>query len=892
MLSRCRWVLLAVLLLCAGQALAAASAEDAAFTSAYRQLADGLYSNAEAAFAGFIQKYPGSPRLPEAILRQAEARFKIGNYSGSVELLSGHAAQSGVWADQYLFWEAQAWLNQGQPDKADADFSRLIRDFPTSGRRLEAVLGAATARMRRSQWAETVALLGDTNGIFQTLVRSNQEGRFVAEGCLLLSEAHLAQTNLAAAEAALQPIAGLKLDPTNSWERQLLHCRVHLAGARFEAAFESVTNLALIAAALPRNPFQAETSALEGHILERLGRPQQAIAAYQKNLAPEVPADRVCQALLKITELYEAEKKIPEAAEELEKFLAQYPKAQGADLALLTLGNLRLRQHERQSGTNLLWLASTNSGPATNELRQALAAFTSFTNQFPKSPHLGGAELGLGWCFWLEGKLAESRAAFERAAERLAPSLEQAIAFFKVADTDMQQANYAAAIVHYRTVLEKFPAFPAVITNLFEPAFYQIVRAALAQSDWPTATNYLGRLRSSFPDSPHTESAVLLVAYQMGQSDPRGARKLLEDFSSRAGAAPRPQLRLAIAHTYEQAEQWSAAAEQYDSWLTSFTNHPEMPRAQFCRAQANAHAGLTNEAFSQFTNLVAQFPNSPFAPLAQWWVADYYDRQGKIEEAEKNYQLCYSPAVPGAQYTNWAASPVYYHAKLMAGRLAFAREGWTDAIGYFTNLTSDPNCPADLQAQAWFGLGDTFMRRPGAANKLADYQDAFSAYDRICKLYPSNRLAVLAWGAKAQSLLQSAQTSADYQSVSNAFLQVLEAPAADAKARSIARVGLGVTLEKLAQEATAERAPLLQEALRQYTTVFYNDNFLRPDEKPDLFWTKEAGLRAARLLAESLKQRSQAIRILERLQEMFPPLRLEERIRALKSQELTAGQKN
>ncbi len=889
---RCRWALLgALILLHARGVLAASSAEETAFSAAYKQLADGLYPNAEAAFAGFVQKFPNSPRLPEAWLRQAEARIKLGHYADAIALLSAHRAQAGTWADQYLFWEAEAWLSQGEADKADAGFTRLIQEFPGSSRRLEAVIGAATARMRRSRWADTVALLGDTNGVFQTATRTNLDGRVTAEGYLLLSEAQLAQQQFAPAEAALQTIAGLKLDATNSWQRQFLLTRVKIAQGQLDPALAAATNLTALANVLPRSPFQAESAAIEGDILERLNRPREAVAIYERNLAEGVPTERVCQALLRITRLLSAQGNTAEAAEALEKFLAQHPKSEAADLALLTLGQLRLRQQEIAGGTNLLWLAPTNAVLATN-VQQALTAFRSFTNQFPNSPHMGRAELGLGWCFWLQGKMPESQAVFQSAAQRLPHSLDQAIAYYQLAEIELRRTNLPAAVLEYRKVIAQFADISQVRTNLFEPAYYQIMRAALCTNDWDNATNALASLEASFPGSPHTERAVLLVAQQLGESNPAAARKLLCDFSARSpDARLRPEIELAIAHTYDQAEDWAGSVEQHDRWLTSFTNNAERPRAEYWRALATARTGRTNEAFGQLTNLVAQFPTSPFAPLAQWWVAAYYDQQGKIEEAEKNYQLCYSPAITGPQNTNWTASPVYYHAKLMAGRLAFSREAWKDAIGYFTNLTSDPNCPTNLQAQAWFALGDTFKSRTGSTNKLADYQDAFSAYDRICRLYPSNRLAVLAWGAKAECLLQSAQSSQDYESVSNAFLQVLESPAADAKARSIAKVGLGLALEKLAEQQTAERLPLLREALKQYTIVFYNDNFLREGEEPDLFWTREAGLRASRLEAEALKERPQAIRILQRLQEMFPPLRLEEKIKTLQTQELTASQK-
>ena len=96
----------------------------------------------------------------------------------------------------------------------------------------------------------------------------------------------------------------------------------------------------------------AESAAFQAGLLERLGQTNEAIVAYQRNLAEGIPAERQRQALLKITELSLAQDNIPQATQMLEKFLGQYPDAASADLALLTLGELRLRQYEAGAGTN------------------------------------------------------------------------------------------------------------------------------------------------------------------------------------------------------------------------------------------------------------------------------------------------------------------------------------------------------------------------------------------------------------------------------------------------------------------------------------------------------------------------------------------------------------
>src|SRR5262249_52623124 len=154
-------------------------------------------------------------------------------------------------------------------------------------------------------------------------------------------------------------------------------------------------------------------------------------------------------------------------------------------------------------------------------------------------------------------------------------------------------------------------------------------------------------------------------------------------------------------------------------------------------------------------NFLASFPTSPYAPLAQWWVGDYFFRAGNFTEAESNYKFIF-------QDTNWAVLPIAYEARMMAGRAAFRREGWEAAGGYFIDLANERTCPEDLRAQALFAYGDTLMSQ-ASTNKMLDYQKAFNTYDVICKDYPSNALAALAWGQKAICRLQFVQGSTNSQ---------------------------------------------------------------------------------------------------------------------------------
>jgi TolA-binding protein len=348
--------------------------------------------------------------------------------------------------------------------------------------------------------------------------------------------------------------------------------------------------------------------------------------------------------------------------------------------------------------------------------------------------------------------------------------------------------------------------------------------------------------------------------------DPARARAIYLDFVSKAPEALLlPEVGLAIARTYEQEDKWDMAIDKYDDWLKRFTNSPTRPRAEYLRAWANFQAGRETNAYQLFTNFVARFPNDECAPLARCWVADYYFRGGKWKEAEENYQQLFLS-------TNWPHSRFSYEARLMAGRTAVARQGWTDAIGYFTNLTGDVKCPADIWIQATIAYGNVWMLQD-STNKLADYSEAIRIFDRVLARFPTNQLAVLALGEKASCLLQWARTAPQFEAVAAEFQRIITNNLADAKARGIARIGLAVVLEKQAQQkAGPEQIDLLRRALQSYLDVFYYNKDLGEEERPSAFLVKYAGWEAGRL-TETLQNWSQAIQIYEHLHVLFPGLR-------------------
>ncbi|MGA2179478.1 MAG: tetratricopeptide repeat protein [Verrucomicrobiota bacterium] len=858
MAFRWRWLLILLALSTGGERSFAASArEDRAYAAAVTAFQDGMWGRAETELAQFVQKYPKSDRMAGAVLMQAEAEFKQGKLPPAIALLTAHKADAGNLADEYAYWIGEAQYRGRDFPAAAETFVSLARDFPESSLRLQAVVEASASLAQTNEWPRVVSLLEPTNGVFQRAVQMDPANELVSRGQLLLARAKFAQNDFAGAAAVLVSLNSQTLLPELDWQRAYWLYQVKLAAGDLNAALAATTNLVQIGQSEKNDGWQAEGLALRAGVLEQLGRKPEAIAVYQEILALNVPGERTRQAILKIAELSIALGRFSDAEESLQKFPAQFPNSPAADLALLTLGELHLKEYVTQPA-------------ATNQLPAAQTNFDQFLRTGTNSPLAGRAYLDQGWCLWLAGKIPESFDAFKAAAQRLPPSEDLAVARFKKGDALFAQKDFTNALENYRAVADDFANFPAVVQTLGDRALYQMLRADLESTNVDGASSAMARILKLYPASDLADSSLLLVGEGLADArQPAAARALFQKFVETLPNSPlRPQVGLAIARTYEREQDWPSAIAQYESWRSDFPTNVLRPQADCALARANFQAGNETNAFGLFTNFVAQFPTNELAPLAQYWVADHYFRLGGTNyvDAERNYKMLY-------QNTNWQGLPLVYtnlayQARLMAGRAAMGLPSYNDAIDHFTSLTSDTNCPPGLNAQALFAYGSALMLKdsPDTNNPLANFQLATNVFNQICQLYPTNELNAQAWIEIGDCDLQLGA----FDAATNAYAQVFgpNAPAT-ISARSRAQIGFGIALEKKAAAAGGDQTALLQFALDNYLAVFvtqFGEN--------DPFWVKKAGLQALPLMElPALSGVADPDKFIDNLETLFPQAR-------------------
>ena len=878
--------LVPVMLLFSVVALSAASiGENRAYSAAEKSFKDGIWWRAETEFAGFIKEFPDSERRPEAFLLQAQAMFHQTNAAGTLSLLTANLGVAGKFADEYQFWMAEAYYQRGDFAKAAEAYVELRR-FAASPRRIEAMVGEAAAHAALTNWTRVVAVLGGPESEFTQSILNQATNPRAVPGLLLLGEAQLELKNYPAVETALAPLAGRQLGGPLDWRAERLRYLARFAQAQWPGALAASSNLLVLATNVPSNraAVLSESVVLRADALERSGLRAEARAVLEKNLTPGTPANRQEYALLKITELALSEGRLAAANDTLARFLDLSSNSPAAATALLSLGEIHLRQAAGYFSTN----AATPSVEATNHLNTALGLFDRLLAAYTNSPLVGHAELNRGWSFWLKGQLSDSAAAFERAAQKLGDGEDLVVARFKLGDALFAQTNFARALPAYQSAVEASARWPQTRAELGADLFHQVLRSSLEVTNVTEATNAMAQIMTLQPRTAVADGSLLQLVQKLADvGQPELAWSEYEKFIALApDFSRRAEIELLLGRAREQQGDWAAAIVVYERWLTQFSTNALRPQVEYQLAWANSRAGFETNALQQFNDFAARYATNDLerAPQAQWWVADWYFDRSLFPKAEENYKVIFQ---------TWPQSWLARDAILMAGRAALEGARIGDAISYFTILTSEPTppCPEDLKVRALFHYGAALMAQPAiGTNRLENFDEAIRVFNVIQQSYPTNEMAVLAWVEKARCWMQ--QGALGFTNAWLAFSQVITSAVANVTARSEAQVGRGQLLEAATQGVSGpERTVLLRQALEDYLDVVYEKNLLYEGEKRDSFWVKTAGVAAGRVL-ETLGEWEQAEKLYVRLQGLLPPQRASLQRKIEQARERRQAEKN
>ena len=838
----------------------AASREERAYTAAVQAFNDHFYPVSETRFNQFLQNYRRSTNAPMATLLLAQSEFYLKKYSAVTNRLSNPVnlarAETAGLADQYIYWQAEALYANGDAGTAAQTFVSLVNKFPHSPLALSAAVEAAAAYGQTADWPQIDALLGDTNGLFQQQAAMDPGQPQVINGRLLQAQSKSVQRDFAAAAQVLKLINPATLTPEQEWTRAHLLYSAYVGMNDLGTALVTATNLLEIARRGQGDGWTtnlAESVMCHTTVLEKQGRYSDAAVALQEDLSTNIPSDDQQWAILKLADLALVQTNLTDAENLLTNFISNFREAPAAQVALLTLGELNLKDYLLHPGNTNDYLAVARSWlgevslPATN-------------------PVAGKVALALGWCDWLSGAYPESFTNFQNAAQLLPLSDDLAVARLKMGDAQFAQTNYDGAQTNYEAVLNEFTSLPGVTNALASQALYQILLARLAAGEMTGVEEPMNELLDRFSADEEAEQALFLagegfVGFAATDfNSPARARLLFQKFETLYPISHRlAHVAFAVGRTFERETNWQAAATNYQAWVQTYPTNELRPQVEYAWANALAHTGDDAAAFEKFTNFISFYPTDPvLTPRAYWWVAGRYFSLGgtNLIRAELNYQPIFQ---------NFPTSELARPAQLMAARAEMGLFQYSSAIRlYLRPLLDDTNCPADMALKARFAYCEAlrFTRSTNYDNLVTATNILLS---QIVAAYPTNYPGALAWSETADC----SYAMGDYDSATNAYAQAFSSPGATPDLVAYGRLGMGNALEKKAGDSPDDfKRPLLDQAMDNYVMAFDPES---PVNDESLL--KKAGLRILSLNAKTHTLQDEALnQFMAKMLKRFPQL--------------------
>jgi outer membrane protein assembly factor BamD len=191
---------------------------------------------------------------------------------------------------------------------------------------------------------------------------------------------------------------------------------------------------------------------------------------------------------------------------------------------------------------------------------------------------------------------------------------------FTLAKGEFQKKHYDKAVLEFQKLIFNYPG-----AIFIDSAQYLLGMSYFNQKDYPSAQGEFNKLLSSFPTSRLSDDAAFMVAfcdYKMSpraELDPERTIKAIEELNSFLDDFPESE-RAKEAQDLVQEGRSKLAKKAYQSG-----------RLYLKMKQYEA-------ALIYLKDVINEYHDTPWAALAQFYIAEAYFKQKKYEQAKEEYQ--------------------------------------------------------------------------------------------------------------------------------------------------------------------------------------------------------------------------------------------------------------
>jgi TolA-binding protein len=499
------------------------------------------YERALAAYKDLLEKFPASPRLPEAYLGRANIYYLMERYEKAIpsyrEVIDRVALRPGhqELLEKAYFGLAWSHLKLGDMDASVKNFEIVKNKTANKIVKISALTQIGDAYQDVGQWERAIE-------VYDAILQDYPESPYTdyiqyRQGIALLKMERI--------DAATLSFQSLQANFPGS--KYLNDVQYYLAVAYFKkgnwvAARDRIAEF--IEGRLKEDAFMAEAQYILAITHFNLRDYSQALKVFEKILRdyPEDPS-MIKNSKMIIAKCYYKMGNVSEALERFKNLVDIYPQSVVAQDALIWLGDHFLE---------------------SMELDNAIIYYTRFIQQFPGGPKVNLVYYELGQTYQARGDWDEAVHAFQK----VDPSGEKELharARMAIADIFSQEMDPAPALETYQNIVETSPEFR-------RSAYVKMADVHKGNKDYENAVEaYRNALKAKEDFSGVKDAQIQFFigdAYESGNKKDKAVEEYLKLPYLYAREVPwLVKAYLRIGRIFEDAEEWDKAATIYKKVL-------------------------------------------------------------------------------------------------------------------------------------------------------------------------------------------------------------------------------------------------------------------------------------------------------------------------------------
>lgn len=374
------------------QAMAAPTASfdvkvDAGFQSALCIFKLKQYKDAAAKFSTFIQQYPKHPKAGEAKFYQAEAEYRLGNFSKSTQLYQESAeGPSAAKKEESLYGVAWSFYKQGKFQQAIASFEQLLVEYPKGKFAFDSRLRLGDAYFFLKEYKKAV-------DSYHMVIRLYPDSVSIDYAYYQLGQSYFKDGNNSEAFKVFEGLIKALPQSTLADDAQFAQGWIDFQRKEYGEAIKEFKELL---AKYPNSELVPRTYYSIGDSYYNLQQFTAAEKSYREVLKRFPNSNYVADATTGIQYCFIAQGKDADAVGVIDNFVKENPTSAAAEDLQLKKGELLYNKKKYADATNV---------------------YRGFVEKNTHSKLLATALYSLAKCYRMQGNLDEAVSAFERAAD-------------------------------------------------------------------------------------------------------------------------------------------------------------------------------------------------------------------------------------------------------------------------------------------------------------------------------------------------------------------------------------------------------------------------------------------------------------------------------------------